>query len=103
MFGVEQRGVSRQLEIHSFAPEPYRVRKSIPVVVRSYEGEFLASFLGANLNASGETEQEAFEAVKALILDMLDQLARPAQLGPKLATIASRRALPIPSRVAFTW
>ena len=75
-----------QLEIHSFAPEPYRVKKPIPVVVRAHEGEFLASFLDANVNASGETAHEAFEAVKALLLDMLDHLSRQPKLGPKLAT-----------------
>jgi len=37
------------------------------------------------VNASGETEQEAFEAVKSLMLDMLDHLARQPRLGPKLA------------------
>jgi predicted RNase H-like HicB family nuclease len=80
------RGGACQLQIHSFAPEPYRVKKPIPIVVRPHEGEFMASFLDANVNASGETEQEAFEGVKGLILDMLDQLSRYKRLGPKLAT-----------------
>jgi hypothetical protein len=80
------RGTSCQMEIHTFAPELYRVKKPIPVVVRPHDGAFLASFLDANVNASGETEQEAFAAVKALMLDMLDHLARQARLGPKLAT-----------------
>lgn len=82
---LEAPGASCQMEIHTFAPEPYRVKKPIPVVVRPHDGVFLASFLDANVNASGETEQEAFEAVKALMLDMLDHLARQARLGPKLA------------------
>jgi predicted RNase H-like HicB family nuclease len=83
---LETRGVSCQMEIHTFSPEPYRVKKPIPITVRPHEGEFLASFLDANVNASGETEQEAFEAVKALLLDMLDQLNHQPKLGPKLAT-----------------
>jgi hypothetical protein len=73
------------MEIHTFAPEPYRVKKPIPIVVRPHEGEFLASFLDANVNASGEREQEAFAAVKGLMLDMLDHLGRQTRLGPKLA------------------
>lgn len=84
--GSRRKVSSCQMEIHTFAPEPYRVKKPIPVVVRPHDGAFLASFLDANVNASGETEQEAFEAVKALMLDMLDHLARQARLGPKLAT-----------------
>jgi predicted RNase H-like HicB family nuclease len=74
------------MEIRTFAPEPYRVKKPIPIVVRAHEGEFLASFPDANVNASGETAQEAYEAVKLLLLDMLDHLARQSKLGPKLAT-----------------
>jgi hypothetical protein len=83
---LETRGAPCQMEIHTFAPEPYQVKKPIPVLVRSHEGEFIASFMDANVNASGETEQEAFEAVKVLMLDMLDQLVRQPKLGPKLAT-----------------
>jgi predicted RNase H-like HicB family nuclease len=73
------------LQIHTFAPEPYTVKKPIPIVVRSQDGEFLASFLDANVSASGETEQEAFEGTKTLMLDMLGQLQRQPKLGPKLA------------------
>jgi hypothetical protein len=83
---LEAGETPHRMEIHSFAPEPYRVKKPIPVIVRPHQGEFLASFLDANVNAAGETEQEAFEAVKALMLDMLDNLAGKAKLGPKLAT-----------------
>jgi hypothetical protein len=82
---LEERGAVRPMEIHTFAPEPYRVKKPIPIIVRPLTAEFLASFVDANVNASGETEQEAFEAVKTLLLDMLDQLARQPRLGPKLA------------------
>jgi hypothetical protein len=82
---LETRGAPCQMEIHTFAPEPYRVKKPIPILVRPHEGEFLASFLDANVNASGETAHEAFEAVKTLMLDMLDHLARQPKLGPKLA------------------
>lgn len=82
---LETRGAPCKMEIHTFAPEPYRVKKPIPILVRQHGGEFMASFIDANVNASGETEQEAFEAVKVLMLDMLDQLAGKSKLGPKLA------------------
>jgi predicted RNase H-like HicB family nuclease len=74
------------MEIHTFAPQPFRVFKPIPVMIRPHDGGFLASFLDANVNASGETEQEAFEAVKALMLDMFEHLCRQPKLGPKLAS-----------------
>jgi predicted RNase H-like HicB family nuclease len=82
---LERRGVACQMEIHTFVPELYRVKRPIPIVVREHDGEFLASFVDANVNASGETAQEAFESVKVFILDMLDHLSRQARLGPKLA------------------
>jgi predicted RNase H-like HicB family nuclease len=82
---LEARDSSNLVQIHTFAPEPYTVKKPIPIVVRPHDGEFLASFLDANVSSSGETEQEAFEGVKTLILDMLDQLQRQPKLGPKLA------------------
>ncbi|HXO20878.1 MAG TPA: hypothetical protein VOA87_13260 [Thermoanaerobaculia bacterium] len=75
-----------EAEIRTFAPHPYRVKKPIPIVVRPHDGAFLASFMDANVNATGDTEHEAFEAVKTLMLDMLDQLGRQPRLGPKLAT-----------------
>ena len=83
---LESRVVPCQMEIHTFAPEPYSVRRPIPVVIRPHNGEFLASFIDANVNASGETEQEAFAAVKSLMLDMFDHLSRQPTLGPKLAS-----------------
>jgi hypothetical protein len=73
--------------IHTFAPEPYRLKKPIPVLVRSHGGEVLASFSDANINISGETEAEAFTSIKSLILDAWDRLQKLAMthnLGPKL-------------------
>ena len=74
--------------IHTFAPEPVSLRKPIPILVRPHEGEYLASFLDANVNTSGETEAEAFSSIKTLILDVwekLHKLETTSNLGPKLA------------------
>jgi predicted RNase H-like HicB family nuclease len=75
------------LQITTFAPEPYEVLRPIPVLIRSMEEEFVASFVEANVNASGETRQEAFESLKALVLDVFDSLrSHPAEkLGPEPA------------------
>jgi hypothetical protein len=82
---LESRSSPCNMEIRTFAPTPYQVKKPIPIAVRPHDGVFLASFMDANVNASGETEQEAFEAVKMLMLDMLEQLESQPKLGPKLA------------------
>jgi hypothetical protein len=82
---LEARATSCIMQIHTFAPEPYRVKRAIPITVREHDGEFLASFVDANVNASGETATEAFEGVKVLTLDMFDHLSKQAKLGPKLA------------------
>jgi predicted RNase H-like HicB family nuclease len=72
------------MPIETFAPEPYRVRRAIPIVVRSSGDGFVASFVDANISSSGDTQQEAYANVKELILDVFDRLnSLPAQkLGP---------------------
>jgi hypothetical protein len=82
---LEQRDAACQMEVHTFAPEPYRVKRPIPIVVRGRDGEFVASFVDANVNASGETASEAFEAVKTFMLDILEHLSKQPRLGPKPA------------------
>ncbi|MBW8878210.1 MAG: hypothetical protein JF614_24880 [Acidobacteria bacterium] len=75
------------LHIETFAPEPYRLLKPIPVVVQQYSEDFRASFMDAGINTSGDTQQEAYMNVKELILDVFDSLrALPgSRLGPKPA------------------
>jgi predicted RNase H-like HicB family nuclease len=74
--------------IASFAPEPYNLKKDIPVVVQqTSDDEYLASFADANINTSGDTQQEAFENLRSLILDMYQHLRSlpKEKLGPRLA------------------
>ncbi len=70
--------------LSSFAPEPYAVKRPIPITVQESEDGFLASFVDANVNSSGDTQQEAFANVRELILDVFDRLSSfPAdKLGP---------------------
>ena len=72
------------MNIETFAPEPYRVRRAIPIAVRSSGDGFVASFADANISSSGDTQQEAYTNVKELILDVCERLnSLPAQkLGP---------------------
>lgn len=72
------------LRITTFAPELYRVKRAIPVIVERRRDGYVASFIEANINSSGATLREAFENVKVLILDVFDGLSAmpPSKLGP---------------------
>lgn len=61
---LEARSASTNSVIASFAPAPITVLKNIPVTIRLDDGAYVASFVDANINASGETELEAFEMLK---------------------------------------
>jgi hypothetical protein len=71
--------------VETFAPEPYQVRRPIPVVVHGHHDTFTASFMDANIHSAGDTQQEAYSNVKELILDVFDSLSAlpAAKLGPK--------------------
>jgi predicted RNase H-like HicB family nuclease len=86
--GLEVSRGAVTLYVATFAPEPYVVRRPIPVVLQQQdENSFLASFMDANISSAGDTQQEAYSNLKELILDVFDSLrALPAsRLGPKPA------------------
>jgi hypothetical protein len=74
-----------RLTIETVAPEPYDVRRPIPVVIRAVDDGFAASLFDANIHTEGETPQEAFDNLRTLILDTLELLSeQPAEtLGPE--------------------
>ena len=53
--------------IQSLEPSPVEVTQAILAVVRGEDGAFIASFLDANINASGETQLDAVEMLKDVI------------------------------------
>lgn len=65
-------------------PEPYALKHPISVVVVDIDDEYQASFFEANLYASGDTEHEAIENLKSVVLDTFDDLsaAPDSELGP---------------------
>lgn len=79
--------------IDSFAPEPYEVLVPLTVVVAPYEDEFEASFFEGNLHATGDTEEEAIQSLKGILLDAFDRLLELSdeQLGP--APLSQKRTL----------
>ncbi len=57
-------------------PEPYEVVKPFSVVVRSSENDFVASFIDANLSASGDTLIEAVDNLKDIIIGTFKVLSK---------------------------
>ncbi len=71
--------------IATLDPEPYDLIGSIPVVIRQIDGEHVATFFDANINTSGDTEQEAFESLKSFMIDVFEELEKSeGTLGPEL-------------------
>jgi predicted RNase H-like HicB family nuclease len=86
---LDKGGAQRSIivPIESFAPEPFEVIKPFHVVVEPADGEFIASLYDANINASGETEEEAVADLKDMMLTLFERLQQePEQalgVGPK--------------------
>ena len=72
------------LHVETFAPEPYKMKRPIPLSLQRRADGYIASFVEANVNSSGDTQQEALANVKELILDAFDSLSSlpPSTLGP---------------------
>jgi hypothetical protein len=59
---------SMVVPIQSFAPAPFETAFDIQVVIEAANDEFTASFFDANIHAVGETETDALDALKDLLL-----------------------------------
>lgn len=70
--------------ITTFAPEPFEVLRPMSAVIQPIGDEHLATFFDANINASGETQEEAFANLKDVMLGTFQMLERmsESQLGP---------------------
>ena len=70
--------------ITTFAPEPFEVLRPMSAVIQPLGKEHLATFFDANINASGETQEEAFANLKDVLLGTFQMLERMAEskLGP---------------------
>jgi predicted RNase H-like HicB family nuclease len=86
--GIPMKNAGTTTKIQTVAPEPYELLQPIEVsIVASAHGDFVASFYDANIAASGDNEQEAFDNLKSFILDMFDSLSaeQESRLGPEPA------------------
>jgi hypothetical protein len=70
--------------IATLAPEPFELLGQINAVIIERDGFHTASFLDANLGASGETKVEALEGLKDRIVTTFERLqGKPDEtLGP---------------------
>jgi len=70
--------------IETFAPESYELLKPFHIVLQQDEDEFIASFFEANLGASGDTQGEAIDNLKDIIITTFGILKEheKSQLGP---------------------
>jgi predicted RNase H-like HicB family nuclease len=74
-----------RVAITSFAPEPYSLLQPIEILIEPVQDSFVASFFDANISASGDNQQEAFDNLKRLILDVYESLRAESldRLGPE--------------------
>jgi len=83
-FDYLERSAPLIVPIESFSPEPYEILKPFHVVVKFYDGQYIASFFDANLGASGDTQEEAVLNLKDTLIgafDMLNEIEED-KLGP---------------------
>jgi hypothetical protein len=72
--------------IQSFEPLPFEVAQTILAVVQKDEGVFVASFFDANINASGDSQLDAVEMLKDMIVSTFRLLVRKEEVlgdGPR--------------------
>jgi len=70
---IEERQ-SKIVRLQTFAPEPFEMLKEICVLIEQDEEEVYASFVDANVNASGCNQAEAIENLKENVLSRFDYL-----------------------------
>lgn len=67
--------------IATFAPEPFDLLGEIHAVVQPDGESFVASLFEANVNASGDTQQDAIANLKDMILATFETLKNEPKLG----------------------
>ena len=77
------------LHIHESAEAGYQVSNPLPILIRQGQDSYVASFFEANIHAAGDTDQEAFDNLRSLILDTFDILADTSE--DDMAPVALRQ------------
>lgn len=71
------------IPLTSLDPDKYELGRDIPVVLQPSDDGFTATFFDANIGSSGDTEEEAIDNLRTLIIDTFELLesTRPEKLG----------------------
>ena len=66
---------------------PFELVRDLPIVVQPTDHGFTATFFDANVSMSGDTQEEAVENLKDILIDLLEDLgSEPTRkLGPEPA------------------
>lgn len=91
---IRQRSII--IPVQNLEPSPVEVTEPILVVVHEEDGVFIASFVDANMNASGESQLDAVEMLKDVIASSFQLFVeKEAILGlePKRQLAVLRRFL----------
>jgi hypothetical protein len=66
-------------------PGRYELERPIPVMLQPSDDGFTATFFDANIGSSGDTEEEAVDNLRTLIIDTFDLLdsTQTEKLGPE--------------------
>ncbi len=67
--------------VNSLDPEPYELLKGFMAVVQPEDESFVATFFDANINASGETQADAIENLKDVLITTFQSLENETRLG----------------------
>lgn len=73
-----------QVPIVSLAPEPYTLKHPIIAIVQPDWDQFIATFFDANITAAGDTQNEAIDNLKDVLLSAFRRLSELGEekLGP---------------------
>src|ERR671937_608394 len=82
---IEDAVSTVRVPIASLAPEPFELTEQIHAVVQPTEGGYTATFFDANINTSGDTQEEAIRNLKSLICELYEDLEGESveTLGPQ--------------------
>lgn len=82
---AELPATSTIVPITTLHPAPFELVRDIHIVVQPSGDDFIASFFDANVNASGDTQQEAVANLKDIMLSMFRRFSAEPEdkLGPE--------------------
>jgi hypothetical protein len=69
--------------VRSLGAEPVQLKSEIAVVVQPTGDDFIATYFDAGISMSGDSQEEAVDNLKALIVDLFESYEEDeAKLGP---------------------